>query len=89
MNLSKLSKEQLLEMVAKQQAHQASGLMVKRNSSGGVFIRAEVFQEWSEAKKKAYTAGINIPANTAKTLFNDENLLRLIRDAINELEPIA
>ena len=84
-NLSKMTKEQLLEMVQKQQAQQASGLMVKRNASGGVFVRAESFVEWSDKKQKSYTAGINLPANTAKVLFNDANLIEIIREAINDL----
>jgi len=85
-NLSKLTKEQLMAMVEKTQELQASGLMVKRNASGGIFVRAESFVEWSDKKQKNYTAGVNIPANTAKVLFNDDNLLGLIRDAINDLD---
>ncbi len=86
MDLNKLTKDELKAMVEKTVAQQASGLMVKRNSSGGVFIRAESFVEWSDKKNKSYTAGVNIPQNTAKVLFNDSNLLELIRDAVNELE---
>ncbi len=85
MNLSKLTKEQLLNMLQQQQQAQASGLLVKRNKSGGVFIRADHFIEWSEAKGKEYTYGMNLPYATAKKLFNDEGLLELIKGAINDM----
>ena len=81
-----MTKEQLLELVQAQQAQQQAGLMVKRNASGGVYIRSEKFIEWSDKKQKSYTAGINIPFNTAKVLLNDESLLAMIRDAVNNIE---
>lgn len=84
--LAKMSKDELLALVAQQQEAQANGLMVKRNASGGVYIRSDKFIEWSEKKQKSYTAGINIPPNTAKVLFNDPTLLELIKDAVNNLK---
>jgi hypothetical protein len=85
MNLSKMSKEELVKLLQQQQASQASGLMVKFNSGGGIFIRSSKFQEWSTAKNKSYVAGINIPPNTAQVLFNDPQLLELIREEVNAL----
>ena len=86
MNLNNLTKAELLKLLQAQQAQQQAGLMVKRNSSGGVYIRSDKFQEWSEKKGKAYTAGINIPSNTAKVLFNDASLIELIKEAVNQLD---
>lgn len=80
-----MTKEELVKMLEAQQASQASGLMVKVNSSGGIYIRSSKFQEWSSAKNKSYIAGINIPRNTAHILFNDPQLIELIRDEVNTI----
>lgn len=81
-----MTKDELLKLLEAQQEQQKAGLMVKRNASGGIYIRSEKFIEWSDKKQKSYTAGINIPSNTAKVLFNDETLIAMVRDAVNNLE---
>lgn len=63
-----------------------SPLMVKINTSGGVYIRHSSFKEFSSAKNKEYVAGINMGFITAKTLFNSPELLEQIKTAINALK---
>jgi hypothetical protein len=75
MDISKMSKAQLAEIVAQMQASQESGLIVKKNSKGGIFIRSNDFREFSVNKGKEYTAGINLGMNTAKALFGNKELL--------------
>jgi hypothetical protein len=87
-NLSKMTKEQLAELVKAMQATQqvhASGILVKKTEKGGAYIRHPQFVEWSENKGKEYVYGINMPMNTAKKLFNDIELLKVIRDELNKL----
>ena len=81
-----MTKDELVKILEAQQAQQQAGLMVKRNASGGIYIRSDKFIEWSEKKGKSYTAGLNVPSNTAKVLFNDPSLLDLIKEAVNSLE---
>ena len=40
MNLNKMTKEDLVKMLQAKQAQEASGLIVKENSKGGIFIRS-------------------------------------------------
>lgn len=86
-NLSKMNKNDLEALARKllEQQKNNAALMVKRNASGGVYIRSEKFVEWSDKKQKSYTAGINIPANTAKVLFNDPTLIEAISKEIDKL----
>lgn len=88
-NLTKAQLEQQLEQLqaqlATQQQQQASGLMIKKNASGGVYIRSAQFKEWSVKKSKQYTYGLNIPFATAKILFNDSEMLNQIKEAINSM----
>lgn len=84
-----MTKDDLIKMLQQQQDAQASGLLVKRNKSGGVFIRADHFIEWSEAKGKEYTYGMNLPYATAKKLFNDPSLIELIKGEINNMSTEA
>ena len=67
------------------QANQESGLIVKLNSKGGVFIRSNEFKEFSVSKNKEYTAGINMGANTAKALFGNPTLLADIAKQVQGL----
>lgn len=83
--LSKLSKTDLLAMVEKMAKAQNSGLMVKRNSAGGLYIRHDTFKEFSSAKQKEYVAGINIPANTALALFGNPELCKEIFERIKSM----
>ena len=83
--LSKLSKTDLLAMVEKMTKAQNSGLMVKRNSAGGLYIRHDSFKEFSSAKQKEYVAGINIPANTAVALFGNQELCKEIFERIKSM----
>jgi hypothetical protein len=85
MNLNTLSKQELVKLLQQQQESQATGLMVKENTSKGIYIRSTKFREWSANKNKEYVAGINIPRNTAKVLFNDPQLIELIRDEVNKI----
>jgi hypothetical protein len=87
MELSKLSKTELQALVAQMQAAQESGLMVKLNSSGGVFIRHNSFKAWSTSKNKEYTAGVNMPYGVAKALFGNAELLEQIAVQVKNLKP--
>lgn len=84
--LAKLPKEQLLKIMEQQIKAQASGLTVKLTDKGGVYIRHDSFKEFSSAKGKEYTAGINLGFVTAKSLFNNQALIEQIRDAINAMK---
>lgn len=50
--------------------------VVKLNSSGGLFVRDPSFVAFSESKGKKYTACANIPAEVARVLFTDQELLK-------------
>jgi hypothetical protein len=84
--LAKMSKEQLLAMLENKLKADASGLIVKLTDKGGVYIRHDSFKEFSTAKGKEYTAGINLGFVTAKSLFNNPELINQIRDAINAMK---
>ena len=89
MSLTKAQLEQQLkELQAQLAASQQSGggLTVKRNQSGGVYIRHTSFREWSVNKNKEYVAGMNIGYNTAKQLFNNSELLEQIKSMVNSLD---
>lgn len=77
--------EEAQRLLAQFQNAQASGLMVKKNSAGGVYIRSAQFKEWSVKKGKQYTYGLNIPLATAKILFNDAEMLEQIKEAVNNM----
>jgi len=85
MDLSKLSKQDLMELLQRQAENNASGLMVKLTAGGGVYIKHDSFREFSVAKNKEYTAGINIGYATAKALFGNPALLKQVSDSINAL----
>ena len=85
-DLSKLPKEKLLAMLEAQLKAQASGLMVKLNKSGGVYIRHDSFKEFSESKSKEYVAGINVPLLTALALFGNPALCAEIHEAIKNIK---
>ena len=85
-NLKNMTKEQLLKLMEANLKAQASGLTVKLTEKGGVYIRHDSFREFSQAKGKEYTAGINLGFVTAKSLFNNPALLEQIRDAINAMK---
>ena len=79
--------EQELEQLKQLLASQSSGgLMVKVNSSGGVYIRHASFVEYSSTKNKEYVAGVNMGYVTAKALFNNPELIEQIRTAVNALK---
>lgn len=84
-DLNKLSKTELMAMLEAKLKAEAGGLMVKRNASGGVYIRHPSFKEFSDSKQKEYVAGINIPAATAVALFSNPALFKEIGDAIKAL----
>lgn len=86
LDLGKLSKQELLAYIERQQQNDAAGLMVKLTEKGGIYIRHDSFKEFSSAKGKEYTAGINLGFVTAKALFNNPALLEAIRDSINALK---
>ena len=86
MSLTKAQLEQRLKELETQLATQQSGLTVKKNIKGGIFIRHGSFKEWSTKLNKEYTASLNLPFNTAKTLFNNQALIDQIRDLINGIE---
>jgi hypothetical protein len=88
-NLTKAQMEQHIKQLEAQlagvQKAQSTGLMVKVNASGGIYIRSSEFREWSAKKNKEYTAGINLGFNTAKVLFNSPELLEQIKEQVNQL----
>ena len=84
--LSKLNKNELVAMMEKMLKNQGSELMVKFNSSGGVYIRHSSFKEFSQAKQKEYIAGINVPLLTALALFGNPELCKEIHERITELK---
>ena len=84
-NMTKDQLKALVAQLAQANQAQASGLMVKPNKSGGVYIRHNSFVEYSEAKGKNYVAGINMGNETAKALFNNPELLDQIKSMINSL----
>lgn len=84
-DLSKLSKHELLAFIEAQSKMRASGLIVKRNSAGGVYIRHDSFIEYSKSKEKEYVAGLNIPATTAKALFGNPELLKQVVEQVATL----
>jgi hypothetical protein len=86
MDLSKLSKQELLALIERQQRNDASGLIVKLTEKGGVYIRHDSFKEFSTAKGKEYTAGLNMGFVTAKALFNNPALVEAIRESINAMK---
>jgi hypothetical protein len=71
-----------LESIVKQQA---TGLQVKLNKSGGVYIRHDSFKEFSASKSKEYVAGINVPLLTALALFGNPELCKQIHEQIKNL----
>lgn len=79
---------ELEAMISAQQQSRSMGLLVKENKSGGIYIKAPSFIEYSVAKNKEYVAGINLGAATAKALFNNPELIDAIRDAINSMDTI-
>ena len=83
--LASMTKQDLLAFIEAQAKATSNGVQVKKNASGGVYIRSSKFIEFSTRTNKDYVAGLNIPFNTAKALFNDEALLVLIRDQINAM----
>lgn len=83
--LAKMNKNDLLALVERLTKAQASSLLVKRNSSGGVYIRHDSFKEFSDSKQKEYVAGINVPANTAIALFGNPELCKEIFEAIKNI----
>lgn len=85
-HLSKMNKEDLIKMLEAKMKAESTGLLVKMNQSGGVFIRHDSFKEHSARTGKDYTAGINIPYFTAKALFNNPELLNQVRDSINAIK---
>lgn len=88
-NLSKMTKAELMEALERAMKSKANvggqALLVKRNASGGVFIRHPSFLEFSDRTQKDYVAGINIPANTAVALFSNPELLNQIAQAIKDI----
>lgn len=86
LDLSKLSKNELMALLERQIKQQASGLMVKLNSAGGVYIRHDSFREFSDKKGKEYTAGINVPLLTALALFGNPTLCAEIHEAIKAIK---
>lgn len=84
-DLSKLSKQELMALLENQIKAQASGLQVKLNKSGGVYIRHDSFREFSASKSKEYVAGINVPLLTALALFGNATLCAEIHEAIKAL----
>lgn len=84
--LKNMSKQELLALIESQAKAQASGLIVKLTEKGGVYIRHDSFKEFSTAKGKEYTAGINLGFVTAKALFNSPELLKQIRDTLNSIK---
>lgn len=82
LDLSKLTKQELLAMVEQQAKNSASGLIVKVTEKGGIYISHESFVEYSTAKGKTYKAGINIGMNTAQALFLDPTLLSNVVESI-------
>jgi hypothetical protein len=61
--------EQLLDAVESLAKNSGGGRTVKKNSSGGLFIRDASFRCWSSAKGKRYTGSCNIPWDVAIALF--------------------
>ena len=84
-DLSKLSKTDLLKLVAQMQTAMASDLTVKLTSTSNLYIRSPKLQAWSDKKEKYYTYGLNINYEAAKVLFNDSALLDEIKERINAL----
>lgn len=85
LNLSKMSKEQIIALYESKLKAESSGLMVKVNQSGGVYIRHNSFKEFSDRTQKEYTAGINVPMATAVALFGNKDLCAQIFEAINNI----
>jgi hypothetical protein len=84
-DLNKLSKQELLSILEATMKAQSSGLMVKKNAAGGVYIRHSSFEEYSTAKNKVYVSGINIGLNTAKKLFNNPELIEQIKEQLKTM----
>lgn len=53
--------------------------IVKLNTSGGLFVTDPTFKAWSARLSKQYTAGVNLDINVARALFNNDELLKEIR----------
>ena len=85
MSLENLTKAELLEFIKSQEQARTLGLTVKVTAKGGIYIQSSEFKEYSEAKQKTYTAGINLGMNTARALFNNQALIDAIRDEVNKL----
>jgi len=58
--------------MANESTKSGGGLVVKRNSSGGVYIRHPKFVAHSSKKDKDYIAGINLDPAVAAVLFGDK-----------------
>ena len=63
-----------------------TGVTIKRNKSGGLYVRHPNFIEYSEDKNKEYINGVNIPMNTAKQLFSNKTLLNAIQEFVQTEE---
>ena len=59
------------------------------NKNKGLFFKHPDFQLWSKDKNKFYTAGINMDMKIAKELFNNVELLKELRDFVNDDEKQA
>ena len=79
-NMTKTQLEALIMEQAKQLEAKASGLVVKRNKAGGVYITHQSFRAMKKDGSGDYQAGLNISDETAKALF-----LTDIKDQIAEL----
>jgi hypothetical protein len=86
MDITKLSKPELLAYIERQASNNASGLLFKVTDKGGIYIRHDSFKEYSSTKSKDYIAGINIGYSTAKALFNNPALLDAIRESVNTIK---
>ena len=49
--------------------------IIKRNSSGGLFVMDASFRCFSKAKNKTYTGSFNMDKDVAKALFTNPELL--------------
>lgn len=86
LDFTKMSHEELIAYAQRQEAMKTAKCTVKLNSSGGVYISHPDFQEYSEKHGKNYQAGLNIGYTTARALFNNPELLAMIKDTVNGIK---
>ena len=60
------------------------GTTIKRNRSGGLFVRDASFEAYSTAKAKKYVASANIPWEVAYPLFSSPELLKAVAEFVRE-----